>query len=287
MDPALLSRVKAGYRKLADVAHDKDLKLLVQTYYGDGDLAVKTLTGTGVDAFGVDTIAGGKELPSWTGEELLVVGVVDGRNIWRTDLDAALDTLKALAARGPVAVSTSASLLHVPYTLDRETTLSDELRSWLAFGAEKIQEVALLSRALRGQETEEDTKALAASREAVASRKTSELTHNAEVRERTAKITEADRHRGDIEERRAAQKAELNLPPLPTTTIGSFPQTTQIRQARAALRKSELTEEQYNQAMIDEIADVIKRQEDLGLDVLVHGEPERNDMVQYLSLIHI
>ncbi len=283
VDPALLSRVKAGYRKLADVAHDKGLKLLVQTYYGDGDLAVKTLTGTGVDAFGVDTIAGGKELPSWTGEELLVVGVVDGRNIWRTDLDAALDTLKALAARGPVAVSTSASLLHVPYTLDRETTLSDELRSWLAFGAEKIQEVALLSRALRGQETEEDTKALAASREAVASRKTSELTHNAEVRERTAKITEADRHRGDIEERRAAQKAELNLPPLPTTTIGSFPQTTQIRQARAALRKSELTEEQYNQAMIDEIADVIKRQEDLGLDVLVHGEPERNDMVQYFS----
>lgn len=283
VDPALLSRVKAGYRKLADVAHDKGLKLLVQTYYGDGDLAVKTLTGTGVDAFGVDTIAGGKELPSWTGEELLVVGVVDGRNIWRTDLDAALDTLKALAARGPVAVSTSASLLHVPYTLDRETTLSDELRSWLAFGAEKIQEVALLSRALRGQETEEDTKALAASREAVASRKTSELTHNAEVRERTAKITEADRHRGDIEERRAAQKAELNLPPLPTTTIGSFPQTTQIRQARAALRKGELTEEQYNQAMIDEIADVIKRQEDLGLDVLVHGEPERNDMVQYFS----
>ena len=283
VDPATLSRVKAGYKKLTQLAHDAGLKLLVQTYYGDADQAIKTLSGLGIDAFGADLVAGGKELPSWSGEELLVAGVVDGRNIWRTDLDAALETLKALAERGPVAVSTSASLLHVPYTLSRETTLSDELRSWLAFGEEKIREVALLSRVLRGEGTEADEKALAEAREAVQSRATSKLTHNDEVRERTAKITEEDRHRGDIEERRKAQQEELNLPPLPTTTIGSFPQTTQIRQARAKLRKGEITEEQYTQAMRDEIADVIERQEKLDLDVLVHGEPERNDMVQYFS----
>ena len=178
VDPATLSRVKAGYKKLTQVAHDAGLKLLVQTYYGDADQAIKTLSGLGIDAFGADLVAGGKELPSWTGEELLVAGVVDGRNIWRTDLDAALETLKALAEHGPVAVSTSASLLHVPYTLSRETTLGDELRSWLAFGEEKIREVALLSRVLRGEGTGADEKALAEAREAVQSRATSKLTQD-------------------------------------------------------------------------------------------------------------
>lgn len=293
----LLARTRAGYEKLVSAAGDTNL--LVQTYFGDGDLAVKTLSGIGIAAFGVDLVTGRTDerqaddtnvadadlLPSWSGEEEILAGVVDGRNIWRTDLARALDTLKALSARGPVGVSTSSSLLHVPYSLAQETSLDNdaELRSWLAFGAEKVAEVALLSRALRGEESEGDDAAVAEAHAAVASRKNSERTRNAALRERTAAITEADRHRNPFDQRREVQEKELGLPPLPTTTIGSFPQTTEIRQARAKLRKGDFTPEQYHEAMVNEIKDVIDRQEALGLDVLVHGEPERNDMVQYFS----
>ena len=292
----LLARTRAGYEKLTQAS---DLNVLLQTYFGDGDLAIKTLTGTGIAAFGVDLVTGRTDerqsedtdiadadlLPSWNGSEQLLAGVVDGRNIWRTDLARTLETLKALAARGPVGVSTSSSLLHVPYSLAQETSLDDdaELRSWLAFGAEKVAEVAVLSRALRGEEKEGDAEAVAEAEAAVASRKNSDRTRNSALRERTGAITEADRHRNPFDQRREAQEQVLDLPPLPTTTIGSFPQTVQIRQARAKLRKGEFSDAQYHDAMVAEIKDVIERQEELGLDVLVHGEPERNDMVQYFS----
>lgn len=293
----LLARTRAGYEKL--VAAAGETKLLIQTYFGDGDLAVKTLSGIGIAAFGVDLVTGRTDerqaddtritdanlLPSWTGSEQILAGVVDGRNIWRTDLARALDTVKALATRGPVGVSTSSSLLHVPYSLAQETSLDGdaELRSWLAFGAEKVTEVAILSRLLTGTETEEDRTAVAVSQDAVAGRRASRRTHNDALRTRTAGITDADRHRNPFDQRREVQEAELNLPPLPTTTIGSFPQTTEIRQARAKLRTGEITDAQYHEAMVNEVKDVIERQEALGLDVLVHGEPERNDMVQYFS----
>lgn len=292
----LLARTRAGYEKLVAAS---SANLLVQTYFGDGDLAVRTLSGTGVAAFGVDLVTGRTDerqsddtrtadadlLPSWTGEEQILAGVVDGRNIWRTDLTRALDTLKTLAARGPVGVSTSSSLLHVPYSLAQETSLDNdaELRSWLAFGAEKIAEVAVLSRLLTGTETEEDRTTVAVSHDAVAGRRASARTHNDALRTRTAAITADDRRRNPFDQRREVQDRELDLPPLPTTTIGSFPQTTEIRQARAKLRKGEITADQYHDAMVAEVKDVIERQEALGLDVLVHGEPERNDMVQYFS----
>ncbi|WP_282940750.1 5-methyltetrahydropteroyltriglutamate--homocysteine S-methyltransferase [Corynebacterium auriscanis] len=278
-----LERTRAGYEKLAKIAQDKNLNLLVQTYFGDGNQAIELLTGSGVAAFGVDLVYGGTELPGWNGSELLVAGVVDGRNVWRTDLARALQTLQELQKRGPVAVSTSCSLLHVPYSLKREENLNPEVQNWLAFGAEKINEVATLSRLLRDEATDADRAAVAESTKAAEQRAHSSLTHNAEVRTRQEKVTEADRRRDDITARREAQKAELNLPPLPTTTIGSFPQTKEIRVARAAWRRNEIDDAQYTQAMRDEVADVIRRQEELGLDVLVHGEPERNDMVQYFS----
>ncbi|MDN6374948.1 5-methyltetrahydropteroyltriglutamate--homocysteine S-methyltransferase, partial [Corynebacterium sp.] len=173
----------------------------------------------------------------------------------------------------------------VPYSLAQETSLDDdsELRGWLAFGAEKVAEVAVLSRALRGEEKEGDAEAVAEAEAAVSSRKNSERTRNAALRERTGAITEADRHRNPFDQRREVQERELDLPPLPTTTIGSFPQTAEIRAARAKLRTGEFSDAQYHDAMVAEIKDVIERQEALGLDVLVHGEPERNDMVQYFS----
>lgn len=283
VDPAVAATVTAGYRTLVDAAHSAGLKVLVQTYFGDGTLALEALQPAGVDAIGVDLVYGGAELDAWDGKTLLLAGIVDGRNVWRTDLDKALATLRDLAARGPIAVSTSCSLLHVPYSLEPETTLGGELRSWLAFGAEKIAEVSLLARALGGELSDADQRTWEEAAAAIASRASSTLTHNAAVRERLATVTDADRDRAPIAERREAQTRELGLPPLPTTTIGSFPQTSQIRQARAKFRAGEIDQAAYEQAMRDEVADVIARQEELGLDVLVHGEPERNDMVQYFS----
>ncbi len=212
-----------------------------------------------------------------------MAGIVDGRNIWRTDLESALGKLASLLGSAEtVAVSTSCSTLHVPYSLEPETDLDDALRSWLAFGAEKVHEVATLARALKdGRDVVADE--ITASNAAVASRKKDPRLHNNQVRARIDSITASGKHRGPAAERREAQNARLHLPPLPTTTIGSFPQTVEIRKARAALVAGEIDEAEYTRRMRAEVADVIKLQEQLGLDVLVHGEPERNDMVQYFA----
>lgn len=266
--PEVLEQVRAGYTTLA-----KRDGVFVNTYFGSGDQALNTLAGIGLGAIGVDLVTHGvTELAAWKGEELLVAGIVDGRNIWRTDLCAALASLKRLAARGPIAVSTSCSLLHVPYTLEAEN-IEPEVRDWLAFGSEKITEVKLLADALAGNI---DAAAFDAASAAIASRRTSP---------RTAPITQElpGRSRGSFDTRVTLQEKSLELPALPTTTIGSFPQTPSIRSARARLRKESITLEQYEEAMREEIDLVIAKQEELGLDVLVHGEPERNDMVQYFS----
>lgn len=285
-----------AYTTLAKAA--PSVAVHVQTYFGDGDRAVAALQNTGVASLGVDVVtfrtderaagaeaAAGELVPSWQGGIPLHVGVVDGRNIWRTDLRRAHTTLQQLAERGPVVVSTSAPLLHVPYTLEGETSLDgdDELRSWLAFAYEKAAEVATLARLLAGTATDADQRAVDASAAAAESREASSRTHNPEVRARAAAVTAADRRRGDLAHRVAAQHQALGLPPLPTTTIGSFPQTPTIRRARADHKAGTLSDEAYTQAMIDEIATCIRRQEDLDIDVLVHGEAERNDMVQYFS----
>ncbi|BAU95518.1 5-methyltetrahydropteroyltriglutamate--homocysteine S-methyltransferase [Corynebacterium suranareeae] len=266
--PEVLEQVRAGYTTLA-----KRGGVFVNTYFGSGDQALNTLAGIGLGAIGVDLVTHGvTELAAWKGEELLVAGIVDGRNVWRTDLCAALASLKRLAARGPIAVSTSCSLLHVPYTLEAEN-IEPEVREWLAFGSEKIAEVKLLADALAGNI---DAAAFDAASVAIASRRTSP---------RTAPITQElpGRSRGSFDTRVALQEKALELPALPTTTIGSFPQTPSIRSARARLRKGGITVDQYEDAMREEIDLVIAKQEELGLDVLVHGEPERNDMVQYFS----
>ncbi|OKX92580.1 5-methyltetrahydropteroyltriglutamate--homocysteine S-methyltransferase [Corynebacterium glutamicum] len=266
--PEVLEQVRAGYTTLA-----KRGGVFVNTYFGSGDQALNTLAGIGLGAIGVDLVTHGvTELAAWKGEELLVAGIVDGRNIWRTDLCAALASLKRLAARGPIAVSTSCSLLHVPYTLEAEN-IEPEVRDWLAFGSEKITEVKLLADALAGNI---DAAAFDAASAAIASRRTSP---------RTAPITQElpGRSRGSFDTRVTLQEKSLELLALPTTTIGSFPQTPSIRSARARLRKESITLEQYEEAMREEIDLVIAKQEELGLDVLVHGEPERNDMVQYFS----
>ena len=222
-------------------------------------------------------------MPELAGKTL-VAGVVDGRNIWRTDLEAALGKLATLlGSAAHVAVSTSCSTLHVPYSLEPETDLDDALRSWLAFGA---GEGARGRRRWRARCTTDATPSPTRSRRPTppsASRKKDPRLHNNQVRARIDSIVASGTHRGDAAQRRASQDARLHLPPLPTTTIGSFPQTVEIRKARAALVAGEIDEAEYARRMKQEIADVIKLQEELGLDVLVHGEPERNDMVQYFA----
>ena len=214
---------------------------------------------------------------------MVVGGVVDGRNIWRTDLDDALGRLGSLLGSvGTLAVSTSCSTLHVPYSLDAETGLDDNLRGWLAFGADKFREVAALARALRdGRDSE--AAAFDESRRALSTRAGDGRLRDPAVRDRLAAVSSEDITRGDATTRLAQQYEQLNLPPLPTTTIGSYPQTSAIRVARAALRNGEIDEAEYRRRMQAEIADVVALQEKIGLDVLVHGEPERNDMVQYFA----
>jgi 5-methyltetrahydropteroyltriglutamate--homocysteine methyltransferase len=260
--------------------------IFVATYFGALDAALPALARTPVEAIGVDLVAGAEHAVAAVPEladKLLVAGVVDGRNVWRTDLAAALAKLATLlgSARA-VAVSTSCSTLHVPYSLDPESDLDDALRSWLAFGAEKVAEVATLATALHEGRDAVNAE-IEASNAAIASRKADPRLCDGQVRARLDAILAAGMHRGAAENRRESQNSRLHLPPLPTTTIGSYPQTTEIRKARAALRSGEIDQAEYERRMKAEIADVIRLQEDIGLDVLVHGEPERNDMVQYFA----
>jgi 5-methyltetrahydropteroyltriglutamate--homocysteine methyltransferase len=279
--PALAERV---YSALGSVA--KRPAIYVATYFGDPGAALPALARTPVEAIGVDLAAGPStavaSVPELAGKTL-VAGIVDGRNVWRTDLEAALSRLATLLGSvGTLAVSTSCSTLHVPYSLTFETELDDNLRSWLAFGAEKVHEVVTLARALReGRDAVADE--IAASNAAVASRRSDPRLRNEQIRARIDSILASGTKRGNAAERREQQKARLHLPALPTTTIGSFPQTPAIRKARAAFRSGEIDEAEYVRRMKAEIADVIALQERLGLDVLVHGEPERNDMVQYFA----
>ncbi|CCF64670.1 5-methyltetrahydropteroyltriglutamate--homocysteine methyltransferase (Methionine synthase, vitamin-B12 independent isozyme) (Cobalamin-independent methionine synthase) [Nocardia cyriacigeorgica GUH-2] len=261
--------------------------VLVATYFGTPGPALAALAGTDIEGIAVDLVAGTQvdevaAVPALA-NKLLVAGVVDGRNVWRADLDAVLSTLGTLlgCARS-VAVSTSCSLLHVPYSLAVETRLDEALRSWLAFGAEKVGEVWVLATGLSAG-TDAIAGELAAARAAAASRAADPRIRNAQVRARLDALGPDAVRRAPADQRRQVQRERLALPPLPTTTIGSYPQTSAIRLARAALRSGEIDRGEYEQRMRDEIADVIALQEKLELDVLVHGEPERNDMVQYFA----
>ncbi|MDJ0334814.1 5-methyltetrahydropteroyltriglutamate--homocysteine S-methyltransferase [Salinibacterium sp. G-O1] len=256
--------------------------IFVSAPYGSLDDALPVLIGTPVEAIGIDLVKG--DLPSGvTTDKVLVGGVVDGHNIWRGNLEAGLASLEALRALSPnVAVSSSTSLFHTPHDVTDEPLLSDQLKSWLAFADQKVAQVATLAKGLVDGKGAIQAELDAAST-ALIDRQHAEGVRDAAVRTRVAGLTAADFSRGDYDQRLAAQDAALDLPFLPTTTIGSFPQTGDIRRQRAALVAGRLSEDGYKQAMRDEIKRVVDLQEEIGLDVLVHGEPERNDMVQYFA----
>ena len=265
-------------------------KLLVSSYFDHLGDALGVLAGTPVDGIGLDlTRDGARNLDllaaaGGIGDRTLVAGVVDGRNVWVNDLERSLSTLATLLGlAGEVVVSASCSLQHVPIDLDAEEGLDPEVRPWLAFARQKVAEVVTLARGLN-EGTGAIAEELEANRRTLAGRRRSARTTDPAVRRRLEAVGEPDLHRASpYEVRRKAQQARLGLLPLPTTTIGSFPQTGEVRKARAARRRGELDEAGYVERMRHEIAEVIRIQDELELDVLVHGEPERNDMVQYFG----
>ena len=297
-EPALTSdnlsrtRVELGelaarvYERLA--ASQNRPQILLTTPYGDASHAVGALAKTGVEALHVDTLRGSLPKGADLSGVTLVVGAVDGRYIWRADLAQLRDTLKAAQALGAarVTVATSNSLQHVPHDTALETwddaTLNENLHAWLAFADQKVLEVVTLARGVDEGWESIDAEVAEATR-VLEQRAAAPGVVRPEVRSRTAALTDADRAREPYLEREAAQTERLHLPPLPTTTIGSFPQTTEIRKARAANARGELSDADYEARMREEIASVITLQEELGLDMLVHGEAERNDMVQYFA----
>lgn len=264
-------------------------QILITTPYGDVGTLLPTLATLEVEALALDLVLGTvTEFDAATkanlADKTLVAGLVDGHNIWRTDLSAQLEILEKLefSGVGSVAVTTSTSLQHIPYTLAGEEHLGEELISWLAFAEEKTQEVVTLAIGIADGREAIHTELLE-SADSIASRTNAAGVNIKEIRERTAALRPSDFDRVDAQIRKDAQAARLNLPDLPTTTIGSFPQTLEIRKARAAHARGELSLADYEEAMKAEIAQVIKLQEEIGLDVLVHGEAERNDMVQYFA----
>jgi 5-methyltetrahydropteroyltriglutamate--homocysteine methyltransferase len=264
-------------------------KLLLTTYFGAVDEHADLLKGLPVAGLHLDLVRAPQQLDAfldgYPDDKVLSLGIVDGRNIWRNDLAKSLGPLAKAHDRlgGRLWIAPSCSLLHSPMDLDRETELDSELKDWLAFAVQKLGEVASLRRALL-QGIAAIAEELAAAARAQQSRAASSRIHHAQTQYRLQTVAERDAQRqSPYASRRMKQRALLRLPLLPTTTIGSFPQTAQIRRLRGELKHGKLSVAGYREAMRAEIADAIQRQEEIGLDVLVHGEPERNDMVEYFG----
>ena len=271
---------KSIYVELVKKVHAAGLKIALQTYFGDIRDVYQDVVVLGFDAIGLDFVEGLKSLElvksGFPKNTLLLAGIVNGKNIWRADYaqkNALLAEIEKAVGAENVVVGTSCSLLHVPYTVAAEQKLSADILKHFAFAEEKLVELAEL--ASGDAAALEKNKALFA---------TPRVQANAKVQAELAALTPADFERKPSRlERREVQKAEFKLPAFPTTTIGSFPQTAEVRANRAAFRKGEITREQYVEFNRKKIAECIKLQEEIGLDVIVHGEFERNDMVEYFG----
>ena len=266
------------------------LKKLVATYFGGLEENLGLAANLPVDGLHIDLVRAPDQYPTILDRlpayKVLSLGVVNGRNVWRCDLEKALATLQHAHEKlgDRLWVAPSCSLLHSPVDLDREDTLDAELKSWLAFAVQKCAEVAVLAQAVNAPQAPNVRAALAQSRAVQVARAASTRIHKPAVQARVAAITAKDSQRQSrFAQRIEQQRAGLNLPLLPTTTIGSFPQTASIRLARQSYKAGKLSEAEYVEAMHSEIRHAVQVQENLGLDVLVHGEAERNDMVEYFA----
>ncbi|MEZ2441093.1 5-methyltetrahydropteroyltriglutamate--homocysteine S-methyltransferase [Chitinophaga sp. RCC_12] len=284
LDPATRDLYQAAYTAISQAL--PALKILLTTYFGALEDNTTLALQLPMQAVHIDLVRAPEQLDAvlvaLPADKMLSLGVVDGRNIWKNDYAASLALIeKAIQQIGEerLLLGTSCSLLHVPYNLEDETPLDPEIKQWMAFAKQKVAEVIALKHIIAG-----DTSLLIDNEALMNSRKTSSRIHRPEVKARLESITTADTQRHSIfPHRQKLQQSVLQLPLFPTTTIGSFPQTTEIRQLRADLKKGIITPETYNADIRHAITETIYRQESLGLDVLVHGEFERNDMVEYFG----
>ncbi|ARP53990.1 5-methyltetrahydropteroyltriglutamate-homocysteine methyltransferase [Alcaligenes faecalis] len=278
-----------AFRRVYQDLNQSGLKLLLATYFDDLHENVTVLKDLPIAGVHVDAVRAPAALQAVQAvlgqDQVLSAGVISGRDIWRTDLEKTLQTLEPLkAALGErLWIAPSCSLLHVPMDVQSETGLDAELKSWLSFAVQKLDELKLLQGLLDGTLDEAGQQAVQAQQAALRARRESRRTHNPAVQAQMAKIDQLKRQRTPFFQRIQAQRNKLNLPAFPTTTIGSFPQTTEIRTARRDWRGGALSDAAYEKAMQAEIEQVIRFQERVGLDVLVHGEAERNDMVEYFG----
>ncbi|KAJ5673836.1 5-methyltetrahydropteroyltriglutamate--homocysteine methyltransferase [Penicillium macrosclerotiorum] len=281
---------KPAYEKLGNLG-DKAPRLTLATYFGDIVHNIDVLSHLqNLHAIHIDLVRNPEQLDTVVAalgpKQTLSAGVVDGRNIWKTNFKNAIEKVEAAIqklGKDRVVVATSSSLLHVPHTLASEDKLDAEVRDWFSFAVEKVSEVAVIAKAVTEGPASVSAE-LEANAKSMHSRATSARTNDPAVKARQAAVTaEMHNRKAAFPVRIAEQTKSIKLPLFPTTTIGSFPQTSQIRVTRNKFTKGEITPEQYEKFIEDEIRAVVKLQEDLDLDVLVHGEPERNDMVQYFG----
>ncbi|CAI1215888.1 5-methyltetrahydropteroyltriglutamate--homocysteine methyltransferase [Serratia proteamaculans] len=289
-EPALVLELPQEWLNAFKPAYDAlqgQVKLLLTTYFDSVGHNLDTLRELPVQGLHVDLVGGhddievlNKALPK---EWLLSLGVINGRNVWRADLSSWFERLQLLVGSRPLWIGTSCSLLHSPIDLSVETRLDEEVKSWFAFALQKCAEVALLSAALNAPGAAKQAE-LDAYSAPIRARRQSSRVHNAQVGQRLAAITAQDSERqSPYAERAQAQRERFNLPAWPTTTIGSFPQTTEIRGLRLDFKQGRLDGNNYRTSISEHIKQAITEQERLGLDVLVHGEAERNDMVEYFG----
>ncbi|HLR14136.1 MAG TPA: 5-methyltetrahydropteroyltriglutamate--homocysteine S-methyltransferase [Burkholderiaceae bacterium] len=280
---------KQAYAGVYEALSTTGVSILLATYFEGLRDNLTVLDGLQVAGVHVDLVRAPDQLQpvadALRDDQVLSAGVIDGRNIWRTDLDRVREQLAPVAARlgDRLWLAPSCSLLHVPVDLSVETEIDPELRSWLSFALQKLDELAWLAADMDGSADDTVRQALADQRAALAARAASTRIHHAAVARRLEEASKLSLQRTPFNDRIQGQRSKLKLPAFPTTTIGSFPQTAEIRALRRKWRNGELSDAAYEEAIRNEIKEVIRFQEEIGLDVLVHGEPERNDMVEYFG----
>ncbi|TAL77062.1 MAG: 5-methyltetrahydropteroyltriglutamate--homocysteine S-methyltransferase [Burkholderiaceae bacterium] len=280
---------KVAFGRVYEALSGTGVKLLLATYFGGLKNNLPLVGQLAVQGVHVDLVRAPGQLTQVVAalgdDKILSAGVVNGRNVWRTDLDQARATLLPVREQlgDRLWLAPSCSLLHVPVDLASEKELDTELLGWLSFATQKLDELRWLTDSLNGAPSAATKQALQAQRQALQARAKSARIHNPAVQQRLHESAKVSRTRAPFPQRIARQQKELKLPAYPTTTIGSFPQTTEIRSLRHGWRSGQLTDAAYEKAIREEIEHVVRFQEKIGLDVLVHGEPERNDMVEYFG----
>ena len=288
LEPKVLSLLKPVYDELSNVS--KNIKIVVTTYFEHSNEATKILVNTPIWALGLDFIHGVKNFETLefikNSNKVLIAGVIDGRNIWKSNFEDKLNLLNKISnvvSKDNIIVGTSCSLLHVPFTLSYEDNLDKEIKSWLAFANEKLKELNLVSKQFFGSKLSlEDIANIEKNRQDNIQRKVSTKIHNQKIQEEIKNLKKFERE-DKFEDRIKAQREFFKYDFLTTTTIGSFPQTPEIRENRKNYKANLISKEEYETQIKKYIDDCVAFQEEIGLDVLVHGEPERNDMVEYFG----